>query len=191
MKRLRNLADAYGLKIHLDGARLWNTSIATNIPIAGYTALADTVSLCFSKGLGAPIGSILAGTEECIERAHYYRKAYGGGMRQAGLLAAGAIYALNHNLPKLKRDHQRAKTLAQVLSSLETFDVDPAVVETNIIIIKVMDPGKTAAEISAELREHGILISAISKDKLRAVLHIGLTDSDIDTVHDRLTRLYH
>jgi threonine aldolase len=181
IRNVRKLADRFNLTVHLDGARLWNASVATGVPIREYAKLTDSLSLCFSKGLGAPVGSILAGSDTFIERAHYFRKAFGGGMRQAGLIAAGALYAVEHHFPMLEADHRRAQQLADAINQSDLFEVDIKSVETNIIMIDLTDPNMSAHHISKQLKEAGILISAISEHRLRAVTHLGITDNDLES----------
>lgn len=187
---IRKIADRFGLKMHLDGARLWNASVATGISIAEYSRYFDSVSLCFSKGLGAPVGSVVAGSGEFIDRVHYYRKAYGGGMRQSGILAAAALYAIDHNVDRLKEDHLRTKILAENISSLPDFSINPALVQTNIAIFEVMSRTKSAPEYADELSREGIKMIAFSSKKLRAVTHLDIDDSDIDFVIQKLNKLY-
>ncbi len=126
-----------GLKVHLDGARLWNASVAAGVPEKDYAAHFDSASVCFSKGLGAPVGSALAGTREFIARARRFRKMFGGGMRQAGIIAAGALYALEHHRERLAEDHANARRLAEGLAGLAGIEIDPATVETNIVVFLV------------------------------------------------------
>ncbi len=187
---IRKIADRFGLKMHLDGARLWNASVATGISIAEYSRYFDSVSLCFSKGLGAPVGSVVAGSREFIDRVHYYRKAYGGGMRQAGILAAAALYAIDRNVARLKEDHFRTKILAENISALPDFSINPALVQTNIAIFEVMSRTKSAPDYAEELSREGIKMIAFSAKKLRAVTHLDIDDSDIDFVIEKLNKLY-
>ena len=130
--------------MHLDGARLWNAHKATGVPLASYAAVADSVSVCFSKGLGAPVGSALAGSREFVEEARFNRKRFGGAMRQAGIIAAGALYALEHNLDRLVEDHEKARLLAGYLADAGMRLIHP--VQTNILIAEVGSLGLTAAE---------------------------------------------
>lgn len=188
MQKVRELASRHGLLVHLDGARLWNAATATGISVHDYAQYTDSVSLCFSKGLGAPAGSILAGSHRFIERAHYYRKAYGGGLRQAGLLAAGALFAIKHHFPLLKEDHRRAARFADFLNRTEIFKTEP--VETNIILFSVNGTTYSAQQVSTELKKAGILISAISDRYLRAVTHLGISDEDLQTAEDVVNRLF-
>ncbi|HGY56502.1 MAG TPA: low-specificity L-threonine aldolase [Caldithrix abyssi] len=180
IKKLRLLADEYGLLMHLDGARLWNASVATGVSLKEYASFFDSVSLCFSKGLGAPVGSIVVGSKAFIRRAHYYRKAFGGGMRQAGFLAAAAIYAIDHNFERLVDDHRRARTLAETINDLPPFVVNLRTVETNIVIIDTSISGLSAPYVSEKLAENGLRVSAISPTRLRAVTHLHFDDNQLD-----------
>jgi threonine aldolase len=176
--RIAEAAHARGLVVHLDGARIWNASIATGIATRDLAGPVDTVSACFSKGLGAPVGSILAGPRTFIERAHRYRKMLGGGMRQVGVLCAAALYALDHHLQRLAEDHEHARKLALGLAELPGVQLDPASVETNIVIFDV--GGKGAAEWAQHARAAGVLINAIGPTRLRAVTHLDVSSRDID-----------
>ncbi len=180
IKKMRKLADRHHLRLHLDGARLWNATVETGISIKEYASYFDSVSLCFSKGLGAPVGSVLAGSRDFIRRAHYYRKMYGGGMRQAGILAAGALYAVEHNFVRLKEDHRRARKLAEAINEIPGFVIDLTTVQTNIVIMDTSLSGKKAPEIVMELQEEGIRMIAFSPTRIRAVTHLHITDDDIE-----------
>lgn len=162
-----------GVKLHLDGARLWNAHIATGVPLAEYGRLFDTVSVCFSKGLGAPVGSMLVGSAELIARARVQRKRLGGGMRQAGILAAAAEYALDHQLARLADDHRAARAFAAEVARAVPGSVDPEAVQTNIVVV---DTGsRPAAEVAAATREAGALFSSVGPRALRAVTHLGVS----------------
>ncbi|KPK78129.1 MAG: threonine aldolase [Phycisphaerae bacterium SM23_30] len=167
-----------GLKMHLDGARLWNASAATGIPEKEYAKYFDSVSVCFSKGLGAPIGSALAGTKEFIARARRFRKQFGGGMRQAGIIAAGALYALDNHRQRLVEDHTNAKKLAEAIAGIDGLEIDPQNVETNIVIFKVLT--MSALELADQLRQEGVLVSPRDAQNVRAVTHLDVTSDQID-----------
>jgi len=171
-------ARRHGLRTHLDGARIWNAAIAAGIPEAEIAGHFDTVSVCFSKGLAAPVGSALAGTKEFISRARRFRKQFGGGMRQAGLMAAGALYALENNRARLAEDHRNARRFAEGVCSLPGIDLDPAEVETNIVVFRVTS--LPAAELSRKLRDSGLLMNATGPDTVRAVTHLDVSRADID-----------
>jgi threonine aldolase len=178
LKGLRELAEAHGLPLHLDGARLWNAAAATGRPASEYAAQADTVMVCFSKGLGAPVGSALAGTAEAIERAHAWRKRLGGGMRQVGIVAAAGLYALNHNLERIAEDHARARRLAEHVNGLDGFRViEP---DTNIIMIDVERGDLTPDDVVRGLEERGVWLLATGPRRLRAVTHLDVDDAGIE-----------
>lgn len=179
MKKVRTLADELGLGVHLDGARLWNASIASGVSFREYGQQANSVSVCFSKGLGAPVGSAIAGDAAMIDRAHRYRKILGGGMRQVGILAAAALYALVHNIPRLKEDHEKARYLAEELSSLKSFTIDLETVQTNIVLIDVQKTGVTADEVLKRLEESGVLLTPGTRTSVRAVTHLDLTQDQV------------
>lgn len=168
-----------GLGYHLDGARLWNAHVATGVPLADYGRLFDTVSVCFSKGLGAPVGSVLVSTAANIAKARVWRKRLGGGWRQAGILAAGALHALDHHVQRLAADHRAATTFARVVAERVPAAVDPATVPTNIV---VLDTGAVPASAVAAAAEHeGVRMSALGPHLLRAVTHLDVTVDDAAT----------
>jgi len=162
-----------GLKMHLDGARIWNAAAATGISEKEYAQYFDSVSVCFSKGLGAPVGSALAGTSEYIDRARHFRRQFGGGMRQAGIIAAGALYAIENHRRYLVDDHTHAKILVQALAGLPGVEIDPKTVETNIIFFKVTS--MPAAELAEKLYEAGVWVLALGPDAVRAVTHLDVS----------------
>ena len=166
------------LKLHLDGARLWNASVASGISEADYAKPFDTVSVCFSKGLGAPVGSAVAGDAETIALAKRFRKMFGGGMRQAGVIAAGALYALEHNRDRLAEDHVNAKRLAEGLAEIDGIEVDPAEIETNIVYFQA--PGR-ADELVAGLAAEGVSLLG-EGSTCRAVPNLETSSDDIETV---------
>lgn len=166
-----------GLACHLDGARLWNAAVASGVAEARYAAHFDSVSVCFSKGLGAPVGSCLAGPETFIARARRFRKQFGGGMRQSGILAAGALYALDHNRAGLADDHANARLLAEGIARLPGFVVDLAAVETNMVYFRVP---RAASEFVAALAVAGVAMMTTGPDTLRAVTHRDVSRTDIE-----------
>jgi threonine aldolase len=180
MTEIYRLAKSKGILVHLDGARLWNASMATGIKPREYSQWADSVSVCLSKGLGAPIGSLVAGSKIFIDRVHRFRKMFGGGMRQAGIIAAAGIYALEHHLDRLKEDHRNAKRLAVGLKEFKGVSIDPKYVETNIIIFDVTDTGMTGAQVAEVMRREGVLIHAFGKTQIRLVTHLDVTNEDIE-----------
>jgi threonine aldolase len=165
------------LKLHMDGARLWNACAATGISEADYAQAFDTVSVCFSKGLGAPVGSALVGSRMQMQRARRFRKQFGGAMRQAGIIAAGALYALDHHRERLSEDHAHAQFLAQGLSELEEIGIHPSTVETNIVIFKTLTC--TAADFTKALAQKGVAVLATGPNSIRAVTHLMISEADI------------
>ncbi len=168
------VARARGLRMHLDGARLLNAVAACGVPAHRLAAPFDTATLCFSKGLGAPVGSVIAGNRDLMRRAHRFRKMMGGGMRQAGVLAAAALYALEHNVTRLPEDHAHARRLAERVAAVPGVALDPASVRTNLVIFDVRPPLPEASELVARLRAHGVLASAFGERKLRLVTHLDV-----------------
>jgi len=180
IKKIRKLADTHGIKMHLDGARVWNASVAAGIPLEEYGRYFDSISVCFSKGLGAPVGSCVVGDSDFIKRAHRYRKIYGGGMRQVGIIAAGALYAVENYIDKLKDDHAHARLLAETLASLPGLEIDLSSVQTNIVMIDIQEDSKySASQIVDKLRAKGILLLEIGPNRLRAVTHLDVPKEGI------------
>ncbi|MFH1921582.1 MAG: GntG family PLP-dependent aldolase [Planctomycetota bacterium] len=173
-------AHAAGLRTHLDGARLFNAAVATGIEAARWAAHFDTVSVCFSKGLGAPVGSALAGPRELIAEAIRHRKVLGGGMRQAGVIAAGALYALEHHVDRLADDHANAQRLVEGVRKIDGLELDPEVVDTNLVFFRIDAALGTAREFSNKLKERGLLMLPISPVKIRAVTHLDVSAGDVD-----------
>jgi threonine aldolase len=190
IEAIRAIAARHGLPIHLDGARLFNAVEATGVPAAAYGRHCETVAFCLSKGLGAPAGSLLATNDlDKIEKLRRLRRMYGGGMRQAGILAAAGIYALEHNIARLKEDHARAKRLAEVLHDLPTVRINPDDVETNILFFDVVGSVRPPAEIHAALKAEGVLVSAVGGSTFRAVTHLDIGDSDVETASEVFRRV--
>jgi threonine aldolase len=170
------LCREHGIGYHLDGARLWNAHVATGVPLESYGRMFDTVSVCFSKGLGAPVGSVLVSTTENIARARVIRKRLGGGWRQAGVLAAACRYSLDHHLHRLADDHAAARSFAEAVASHVPTAVDPDTVETNVVVINT---GSTpAAPLASAAAEGGVLVSALGPFLIRAVTHLDVTIED-------------
>lgn len=180
MEAVAAVARGHGLGVHLDGARLWNAHEASGIPLDAYAATADSVSVCFSKGLGAPVGSALLGSREFVEEARGHRKRYGGAMRQAGIIAAGALYALEHNLDRLGEDHENARVLAGYLEQVPGVEI-PHPVETNIVIVEVVGLGVTAATVAEALAECGVLCSQVGTSRVRFVTHMDVNAAAVKT----------
>ncbi|NUM55666.1 MAG: aminotransferase class I/II-fold pyridoxal phosphate-dependent enzyme [Candidatus Hydrogenedentes bacterium] len=169
------IARENGLRVHCDGARIFNAVVESGVPIDGYATHADTISFCFSKGLGTPAGSILAGPAETIELAHRYRKMLGGGMRQAGILAAAALYALDHHVARLKDDHRRAEQFRAALEGVHGIEF-PLPSPTNIVYAQVAD----AMEFIGCIAERGVLALPVGKHRLRFVFHLDIDDAGLD-----------
>ena len=173
--KIKSVCDSHKLGLHLDGARLWNALISKSETPQQYGDVFDTISVCFSKGLGAPVGSVLLGNENLMNKALRIRKMLGGGMRQVGLLAAAASYALDHQYDRLKEDHQKAKEIAEVLNQLEAVSsVEP--VETNIVIFKLSSNNSQDLFLN-NLKSHNVLLSDMGGGKLRMVTHLDYTDA--------------
>lgn len=178
--KLRQVAQERHIALHLDGARLWNAAVATGIPVAQWCQYFDSVSVCFSKGLGAPVGSVLCGTREFISRALRWRKILGGAMRQAGILAAACLYALDNNIERLKEDHTNARLLAEGLQRLPGLEVHPEEIQTNMVMIYVRHSQLDPARLSQLLAQEGVLINAIDHERLRAVTHLDVNKEQIE-----------
>ena len=184
LKKIKTVCDEHGLKYHLDGARLWNALVANGEHSKAYGELFDTISVCFSKGLGCPVGSALVGSQKDIDDALRVRKVLGGGMRQSGYLAAAAVYAMDHNIDRLNEDHRRAKEIGRVLQDMSCIKkVEP--IETNIIIFELNEEHMTAEEFLNQLEKHQISIIGMGQGKLRVVTHLDYTD----TMHQHLLQV--
>lgn len=179
IRKIRSVCLDRGVAMHLDGARLWNAWVATGIHPKEYAREFDSVSVCFSKGLGAPVGSALAGSKDLVAKSRKYRKIFGGGMRQAGILAAAALYALDNNVDRLKEDHEKAIHLVTQLSQLQQVGVDRETVQTNIVLVDITGTGKTAANVLSLLREQGVLLTEAGERTLRAVMHMDVSMDDV------------
>lgn len=181
IEKIRTVAVKHGIPMHLDGARLMNAVAATTLPPAAYAQHFETVSMCLSKGLGAPVGSLLVSSDQqIIDRVRRFRRMYGGAMRQAGILAAAGIYALEHHITRLTEDHTHAKKLARQLQQIPSVQVVPQHVETNIVIFQIADQRRSPAEIVAALKHEGVLINAIGGPSYRAVTHLNVSAKQID-----------
>jgi len=183
---IRRVADEYGLLMHMDGARLWNACVATGRQPIEYARYFDSVACCFSKGLGAPAGSIVAGGKDFIYRARRARKMFGGAMRQAGILAAACLYALDHHIDRLAEDHANARRLAEAIAELPGMVIDPSIVETNIIIFGVEPPLGTAAQVVARMEQIGIRMLAVAPQQVRALTHLDVSAAQTDEAIRRL-----
>jgi len=176
IKKLREGADEMGIALHLDGARIWNAHIASGTPLLEYGKYFDTISVCLSKGLGAPIGSLMLSNNEVITKARVWRKRYGGGMRQVGLLAAGGHFALDNNINRLSQDHRRAKEISLAIEKIDSSLIQASTVETNIVGIDLTALPISAAELAVRCKEAGLLISALGPKYARLVTHLDFDD---------------
>jgi threonine aldolase len=189
LRDLRTLADDHGLLLHLDGARLWNAHVATGVPLDTYGRLFDTVSVCFSKGLGAPVGSVLVSSADRIARARVSRRMMGGAMRQAGILASAAQFAWKHHLGDLAADHDRAAQLAARIAAVAPRIVEPASVETNIVVLDLAGSQWDAPALAAAAQERGVLVSVLTPRIGRLVTHRDLDDAAVAEAGDVLVDL--
>ena len=188
LKSINDVAEHYGLHIHLDGARIWNAITRSGIEPAFFGSIADTMNICFSKGLGAPVGSMVLSTRSGIASARRVRKMIGGGMRQAGLLAAAADYAVEHHFPKLEADHRRAKKLAYAISKIKGLSINPDTVETNIVLFDVKE--MSAEQALEALAEYDIQMVPFGPKTIRATLHLQVDDRQIDRTIETLRSLF-
>jgi threonine aldolase len=184
LRRLRELTSAIGAKLHCDGARIWNASVASGVALRTYGELFDTLSVCLSKGLGAPIGSLVVGDEAAIAQARVLRKRLGGGMRQVGVIAAAGLYALEHNVDRLADDHRRARAIATTIAERAPHVVDPALVETNIVVLDLAKCRRTGMQVAAEAAERGVLMNVVSPTRVRLVTHLDVDDADCERAAD-------
>ncbi|MEX0844601.1 MAG: GntG family PLP-dependent aldolase [Balneolaceae bacterium] len=184
LREIKAFADEHGLAVHLDGARIWNAITATDIEPEFFGEIADTISVCFSKGLGAPVGSMLLSSKVNIAKARRFRKMWGGGMRQVGLLAAAADYAVDNNWAKLKDDHRRAKEVAEVIFNSKAFAVDKNILQTNILLFDVVN--ENAESVLKKMKEKNILMTQFGYKTIRATFHFEITDKDVETVKTAL-----
>ena len=182
MDTVGEFAHERGLKLHVDGARLWNAAVALNVSPARLLKHSDSVSVCLSKGLGAPVGSVVAGDAAFIEKARRNRKVVGGAMRQAGVLAAAGIVAVTEMVERLADDHANAKTLAEGLSQIDGLSIDPSTVETNIVFFMLEQPELTPVELAKRLRSQGVLLNAGAGRRMRAVLNHHVTADDVPAI---------
>ncbi len=181
------LAQKHGLLMHMDGARLMNAVIATGIDPAAYAEAFDSVSLCLSKGLGAPVGSVLVGNKDFINRAHRFRKMFGGGMRQVGSLAAAGLYALENNIERLAEDHHRAKELAKTCLELGVLENDIAWTQTNIVVMSFPDGNAEAIELA--FRNAGVLVSVVNSRRVRLVTHLDFDDKQLAATQEIMKKV--
>jgi threonine aldolase len=188
---LADLLDEAGLPLHLDGARLWNASVATGVPMAAFGSRAAAVSVCLSKGLGAPVGSVLAGSAELVREARVWRKRLGAGWRQAGVLAAAGLYALDHNVERLAEDHANARRIAEILADAAPGSVKPDQVETNIVVADLATTGRTVAEVVAGAKDAGVLVGGVGATQLRLVTHLDASAEECRQAAETIAGLLH
>lgn len=179
MERLANWSRGMGLKVHADGARLFNAANAQGYSVGQFAALTDTISVCFSKGLGCPMGAILAGTKEAIRHARRSRKQFGGALRQSGMMAAAALYALDHHVERLAEDHAAASEFARGVAQLPGVSLDLSIVETNLVFFEIDPAWGTAAQFVRELGLRGVRMLALGAQRVRAVTHLDVTTEDV------------
>ncbi len=187
--KVKEVCDEHNLIFHLDGARIWNAHVASGIPLHELVAPFDSVSVCLSKGLGAPIGSLALGSAEFIDKCRRERKLFGGGMRQVGIIAAAGLYAVQNNIERLKDDHENAYYLAGELNKLETFEIDLDKVHTNILIVNIVGD-ETSETVFNKFSELNIGAIPTAPKKIRLVTHMDVTRSDIEEAIDRIRSVY-
>ena len=173
------VAKSNGCATHIDGARIFNASITTGVDVARMCRDYDSVSICLSKGLGAPVGSVLVGSQEFINKAHRWRKMFGGGWRQAGILAAAGLYTLDNHIERLAEDHQRAKKVAKAINAMDNFSVDLDTVQSNLVYVNCNMP---ANELVTSLAEHGIDLFDLPYNRVRVAIHLHITDEDVERI---------
>jgi threonine aldolase len=188
IQAISSWARRQGLAMHLDGARLWNAVVASGVPEKTWGEPFDSVSVCFSKGLGAPVGSALAGTREYIARARRVRKLFGGGMRQAGVIAAAALYALEHHVERLAEDHRNARVVAQAIADTPGLRLSPPEVETNLIWFEVDPELGPAKAVAAALKERGVLVHVMGPQTLRACTHLDVSAAQAERAAEVVRR---
>lgn len=179
VRGISTLARRHNIRLHLDGARLLNACVATGLKPTDYTRQCDSATLCFSKGLGCPVGSVACGPADFAERARRWRKMLGGGMRQAGILAAAALYALDHNVERLAEDHENARILARGLAEIDSLDLNPAEAETNMVFFNCTRTGLTARELEQRMAAKGVLVHATGPARIRLVTHLDVSREQV------------
>jgi threonine aldolase len=190
IEEIRQVAERHRIPMHLDGARLFNAASASGTSAIDYARSFETVSCCLSKGLGAPAGSLLATNDPgAMDRLRRFRRMYGGAMRQAGILAAAGLYALDHNVKRLSTDHDNAKRFARAIHTIPQVRVNPDEVDTNIVFFEVTDGRLSPADLVAALKREGVLLNAVGGTQFRAVTHLDVTAKDIDTAAEVLRHI--
>lgn len=190
LERLAEVGRKHGLALHLDGARLFNAVVKTGVPAADFARLFDTVTFCFSKGLGAPVGSMLVSDRERIGRLRRLRKMFGGGMRQVGILAAAGLYALEHHMARLAEDHANAKRLAELLATIPGVEVNVDATETNIVLFKVPTVKASTEALLRTCRERGVLMNAVGDRAFRLVTHLDISSHDVEEAGSIFRRIF-
>jgi threonine aldolase len=190
IKRIHALSREAGLRLHLDGARIWNAHVASGVSLAEYGRCFDSISACFSKGLGCPVGSIVVGSREFIERAHRARKRFGGGMRQVGVLAAAALHALDHHIARMNEDHENARYLATELAGLPGIQIDLDSVQTNMVFMDVAGSGRSAVQVAADLAEHDVWTIDMDPTRLRCVTHLDVDRAGCEQAVDAFRTVF-
>ncbi|MEQ6389497.1 low-specificity L-threonine aldolase [Bacillaceae bacterium S4-13-58] len=188
MRAIKQVAEEYHIPVHLDGARLFNASVASGVSLKEYGDCTDTIQVCLSKGLGAPVGSLIAGNKDFIRRARKWRKRLGGGLRQAGIIAAPGLLALTQNIDRLHEDHMNAKLLADGLANIDKLKIED-IPETNIVLLNVKETGYTAEEMVELLHNEGILTGSFGPYTIRFVTNYGVTKEDIETVLKKVQKI--
>ena len=190
IKNIHALSREENINMHLDGARIWNASIASGVSLKEYAKYFDSVSVCFSKGLGAPVGSMIIGSNKFIEQSRIYRKIFGGGMRQVGILAAAALYALDKNILRLKEDHDKARFFATELNKLPILDINMSEVQTNMVITNIYRTGKSQKEILNLLKHKRLLLTPERDTSIRAVMHLDVSLEQVQNAVSIFQKLF-
>ena len=190
IEAISKVAKERGISLHLDGARIFNASVASGIPVSQYAKHFDTLSFCISKGLGAPVGSLICTSSDRIPRLRRLRRMFGGGMRQAGILAAGGVYALENNIERLADDHQNAKKIARALAEIPGISINPENVETNIVVFDIGKTKFTPEQAVEELKKEGLLVVPFGKTLLRVVTHLDVNKRDIEKTFKIFNKLF-
>ena len=179
IQEIHALTRERGLALHLDGARIWNAHVATGIPLIEYGRFCDSISVCLSKGLGAPVGSVLTGSAAFIDQAHRFRKMWGGGMRQAGILAAAGLHAIDHHIDRLAIDHRHARQIAETFVKFSPVEVDLEATQTNIVIVELRKTGLKAPDLVVKLKDKGVLCLSTAPTRVRLVTHLDVDDQAV------------
>jgi len=190
IKKIHKLAKENDIKMHLDGARIWNAHIATGIAFSEYAKYFDSISCCFSKGLGAPIGSMIIGDTDFIDKARRFRKMFGGAMRQVGIIASAALYGVENNIPRMADDHKNANHLAQELAQIKGIDIDLESVQSNIVIMNIASTGKIVADVLNALKSENVLAVQFGSTKIRCVTHLDVSSDNIHIAIEKFKQVF-